>query len=67
MELLQGDAFDLFRTFNHSAFHQELPDTCQTSDEIGPFGLFPTGKRDDFAWLRPWLVLVRDVTDAGKP
>ena len=67
MELLQGEAFnDLFRTFKHHAFHLELQDAYHTPDEIGPFGLFLTGKPDDFAWLQPWLALVQEVTDAGK-
>lgn len=67
VELLQGAAFDdLFRTFNRDAFHLEVQDAYQSPDEDGPFGLFLAGQRDDFAWHRPWLALIREVTDAGK-
>lgn len=67
MELLQGEAFDdLFRTFNHRAFHLEVQDSYHTPEESGPFHLFLTGQTDDFAWHQPWLNLVREVTSAGK-
>ena len=67
MELLQGDAFDdLFRSFEHSAFHLELRDSYHTPEEAGPFGRFLRGEPDDFAWHQPWLNLVREATKAGK-
>ncbi|MFL6141749.1 MAG: DUF6879 family protein [Labedaea sp.] len=67
MELLAGDAFDnLFRTFQHDAFHLEVQDSYHTPDEAGPFQLFLTGQHDDFAWHQPWLDLVRDTTRTGR-
>lgn len=67
MELLQDEAFfDLFRRFERSAFHLELQDSYYTPEEAGPFDLFLTGRPDDYAWHRPWLDLVRDVTAAGR-
>lgn len=67
MELLQGEAFDeLFRTFRQSAFHLEVQDAYHTPEEAGPFDLFVAGKADDFAWLQPWLTLMRQATSAGK-
>jgi hypothetical protein len=66
VELLQGEAFDnLFRTFMRHAFHLEVQDSYHTPDETGPFHLFLTGQRDDFAWHQPWLRLVRETTGAG--
>src|SRR5690348_10828492 len=53
MELLQGEAFDnLSRTCARSAFHLEVHDTYQTSDESGLFKQFLSGEPDDFAWHR---------------
>jgi hypothetical protein len=67
VELLRGKAFeDLFRTFEHTAFHLELQDEYHTPDEAGPYRLFLDGEPDDFAWHEPWLRLVREVTDAGR-
>lgn len=67
MELLQGEAFDdLFSSFTHTAFHLEVQDSYHTPDEAGPFELFLTGRPDDFAWHKPWLRLVEDVTATGR-
>ncbi|HEX7660632.1 MAG TPA: hypothetical protein VF444_14255 [Pseudonocardiaceae bacterium] len=67
MQLLQGEAFDdLFRQFRETAFHLEVQDSYHTPDEAGPFELFLAGQPDDFAWLQPWLDLVRTTTAAGK-
>lgn len=67
MELLQGEAFDeLFRAFERRAFHLEVQDSYHTPEESGPFHRFLTGQPDDLAWHRPWLDLVREVTDAGR-
>ncbi|MCA1707650.1 MAG: hypothetical protein LC808_32015 [Actinobacteria bacterium] len=67
MELLQGEAFDeLFRSFKHRAFHLEVQDSYHTPEEAGPFDLFLAGQDDDFAWLQPWLNLVREATGADK-
>jgi hypothetical protein len=67
MELLRGDEFEnLFRTFERSAFHLELKDSYDTSEERGPFALFLAGKPDDFAWHEPWLSLVRETTQGER-
>ncbi|MEO3862581.1 DUF6879 family protein [Acrocarpospora sp. B8E8] len=67
MELLKGDEFEnLFRSFHRTAFHLELEDTYNTSDERGPFDRFLKGESDDFEWHRPWLDLVREVSDSGR-
>lgn len=67
MEFLAGDAFDaLFADFNDSAFHLEVQDEYCTPDEAEPFRLFLTGQHDDFAWMKPWLRLVRTATAVGK-
>ena len=67
VELLQGEAFDeLFHAFERTAFHLEVQDSYHTPEEAGPFDLFLAGQPDDFAWHRPWLDLVRQVTAAGK-
>ena len=67
MELLQGKAFeDLFRSFYRQAFHLEVQDSYDTPNEAGPFQLFMAGLPDDFAWHRPWLSLVEEVTSPGR-
>ena len=67
MRLLQGPDFDdIFRTFEHSAFHLEVEDAYHTPDESEPFQMFLRGVRDDFEWHRPWLDLVREATKAGR-
>jgi hypothetical protein len=67
MRLLQGPDFEeIFRTFEHSAFHLEVEDSYHTPDESEPFQKFLTGKPDDFGWHQPWLDLVRDTTANGR-
>jgi hypothetical protein len=66
MELLQGEGFtNLFRACQRSAFHLEMQDEYHTPDEAEPFRRFLSGEPDDYAWHRPWLDLVREVTGAG--
>ncbi|GGN17620.1 hypothetical protein FHR83_004198 [Actinoplanes campanulatus] len=67
MRLLRGDAFDgLFRSFERTAFHLEVQDVYHTREESAPFQRFLDGEPDDLGWQRPWLELVREVTDAGR-
>ncbi|GAB1693261.1 DUF6879 family protein [Krasilnikovia sp. M28-CT-15] len=67
MRLLQGPLFeDLFRTFEHSAFHLEVEDTYDTPEESEPFRKFMAGEPDDFAWHEEWLDLMRVTTRSGK-
>ncbi len=66
MDLLAGEAFnDLFRACRRTAFHLEMQDEYHTPEETEPFRRFLAGQDDDLAWHRPWLELIRDVTDAG--
>jgi hypothetical protein len=67
VRLLQGPDFeDLFRTFEHSAFHLEVEDAYHTPHESEPFQKFLAGERDDFEWHRPWLDLVQKATATGR-
>jgi hypothetical protein len=67
VRLLQGPAFDdIFRTFEHSAFHLEVEDSYHTPDESEPFQRFLSGRPDDYAWHQPWLDLVRETTASGR-
>ncbi|GAA1635450.1 DUF6879 family protein [Actinoplanes couchii] len=67
MRLLRGKAFDgLFRAFERTAFHLEVRDFYDAPDEAEPFRRFRDGEPDDFGWQRPWLDLVREVTDTGR-
>ncbi|RZU49182.1 hypothetical protein EV385_0918 [Krasilnikovia cinnamomea] len=67
MRLLQGPLFeDLFRRFEHTAFHLEVDDTYDTPEESEPFRKFLAGEPDDFAWHRAWLDLVRETTKSGR-
>jgi hypothetical protein len=67
VRLLQGpDFWEVFRTFENSAFHLEVEDAYHTPDESEPFQKFLSGEPDDFKWHRPWLELVRDATAMGR-
>lgn len=67
MELLTGELFDdLFRSFDHEAFHLEVQDSYDTPEESEPFQVFLTGKSDDFLWHQGWLNLVREATKSGR-
>lgn len=67
MELLTGDDFfDLFSSFEKSAFHIELKDTYTTPEEDGPFRRFLQGEPDDFSWHAHWLETVRRTTATGR-
>lgn len=67
MRLLQGpDFWNIFRTFEKSAFHIEVEDAYHTPDESEPFQKFLNGVPDDFEWHRPWLDLVRKATANGR-
>jgi hypothetical protein len=55
MRLLTGEAFDsLFRTFARTAFHLEVQDTYETSEESEPLRLFlelNIAAGEDIRWL----------------
>ncbi|MCM6775795.1 hypothetical protein NDR87_17865 [Nocardia sp. CDC159] len=64
--LRQGDEFDnLLRTCEREAFHLEVQDTYETSEEFEPFERFKAGESDDFAWMEGWTRLVRETTSRG--
>jgi hypothetical protein len=67
MLLLPGDAFPgMFRSFERTAFHLEVRDVYHAPEEAVPFQRFLDGEPDDFAWQRPWLDLMREVTESGR-
>ncbi|MET8148976.1 DUF6879 family protein [Actinoplanes sp. NPDC049668] len=67
MRLLQGPDFEeLFRTFEHSAFHLEVEDAYHTPEESEPFQKFLAGEPDDFTWHGSWLDLIRKATATGR-
>ncbi|MDI6100969.1 hypothetical protein QLQ12_20350 [Actinoplanes sp. NEAU-A12] len=67
MLLLRADAFHrMFRSFERTAFHLEVRDAYHSPEESAPFQRFLDGEPDDFAWQRPWLDVVREVTEAGR-
>lgn len=67
MLLLRGEAFEgMFRSFERTAFHLEVRDVYHAYGEAEPFRLFLAGRPDDFAWQRPWLDLMREVTGSGR-
>ncbi|WP_306363764.1 DUF6879 family protein [Nocardia sp. CC227C] len=66
MLLLQGDEFDgLLRACQREAFHLEVQDTYETSEEFEPFERFKAGEPDDYAWMKPWTTLIREVAGRG--
>jgi hypothetical protein len=67
MLLLPADAFHaVFRSFERTAFHLEVRDFYRTPEEAAPFQRFLDGEPDDATWQRPWLDMVREVTEAGR-
>jgi hypothetical protein len=67
MQLLRDEAFfDLFRSFERTAYHLEVQDSYSTPEEDEPFRLFLTEQPDDYEWLREWEDLVRAVTASGR-
>ncbi|WP_067466624.1 DUF6879 family protein [Nocardia amamiensis] len=64
---LTGEQLDeLFRSRWRRAFHLELQDTYAVPGEYEPVRQFLAGEPEDGAWQRPWLDLVREITDTGK-
>jgi hypothetical protein len=54
----------LFRGYRH-AFHLEVRDTYQVTEEDEPFRKFLAGEPDNLDWLASWLAHVRQATRAG--
>ncbi|MBY8862155.1 hypothetical protein K7711_37170 [Nocardia sp. CA2R105] len=66
MQLLHGNPWpDLFGECRREAFHLEVRDAYAVADESEPLRRFLDGEPDDYAWLEPWLQLVKDTTGRG--
>ncbi len=65
---LSYDAFSaLFQQVKREALHLEMRDSYGTEAEIPHLAKWVAGMPDDdLGWLRPWCMLVRDATAAGK-
>jgi hypothetical protein len=58
---------DLITTFvERDAFHLELKDRYATAIEGSPFAKWLKGEPDDFSWLPPWQIRIRNTTQTGK-
>lgn len=61
---------ELFASCREAACHLEMRDCYGVPDEDEDFRRWAAGERDDpdrpETWWRPWLTLMREVTDAGK-
>ncbi|MEV4235538.1 DUF6879 family protein [Nocardia sp. NPDC050408] len=63
---MRDEAFNrLFHSCQREAFHLEVQDIYETPEESEPFRKFLQDEPDDYAWFRPWLDHVRDVTSRG--
>lgn len=67
MELITSAQRDeLFDRFDRDAFHLELRDDYGSPVEDTPYARWQRGEPDDYAWLDPWMTLVRRVTGQGR-
>lgn len=67
MDLLTGEDFNqLFRNFQHSAFHLEMQDEYGIDEEVEPLRKWRSGELDDYEWVREWHELIKAATAAGK-
>ncbi|MGW8887128.1 DUF6879 family protein [Streptomyces sp. NPDC055749] len=57
---------ELFDSFERSAFHLELRDDYGSPVEDTPYVRWQRGEPDDYAWLDPWMTLMKRVTAEGK-
>jgi hypothetical protein len=57
---------ELFNSFERDAFHLELRDEYGSPVEDTPYVRWQRGEPDDYAWLDPWMTLMRRVTGEGK-
>ena len=57
---------ELFRSFERDAFHLELRDDYGSPVEDTPYARWQQGEQDDYAWLDPWMTLMKRATGAGK-
>ncbi|MEV4502446.1 DUF6879 family protein [Streptomyces klenkii] len=67
MDLITSAERDkLFENFERDAFHLELRDDYGSPVEDTPYTRWQRGEPDDFAWLDPWMTLMKRVTGEGK-
>ncbi|MEX2980586.1 DUF6879 family protein [Streptomyces sp. C36] len=57
---------ELFESFERDAFHLELRDDYGSPVEDTPYARWQRGEPDDYAWLDPWMTLMKRVTGEGK-
>jgi hypothetical protein len=56
----------LLNSFEHTAFRLEVRDRYNEPDEAEPLAKYLAGDRDEPAWLREWLDLVRGASATGR-
>ncbi|MEV4434474.1 DUF6879 family protein [Streptomyces sp. NPDC049585] len=67
MDLITSAERDkLFESFERDAFHLELRDDYGSPVEDTPYARWQRGEPDDYAWLDPWITLMKRVTGEGK-
>ncbi|MEV6423253.1 DUF6879 family protein [Streptomyces sp. NPDC051662] len=67
MDLISSAQRDeLFNSVTHDAFHLELRDDYGSPIEDTPYARWQRGEPDDFAWLGPWMALMKRVIGDGK-
>ncbi|MFI5620670.1 DUF6879 family protein [Streptomyces sp. NPDC051567] len=67
MELITSAERDgLFERFERDAFHLELRDDYGSPVEDTPYARWQRGEPDDFAWLDPWMTLMKRVRSEGR-
>jgi hypothetical protein len=64
--LSYDDFSTLFSQVKREALHLEMRDSYGTEAEIPHLAKWASGEPDDFDWLQPWCMLVRDATASGK-
>lgn len=65
MEPLTYEDFkDIFRS-SKRAFHMEMQDSYNISDEDEPFRKWRNSEPDDYEWRRDWLSFIREMADRG--
>ncbi|GAA0479728.1 DUF6879 family protein [Streptomyces sp. NPDC046215] len=67
MDLITSAERDkLFESFERDAFHLELRDDYGSPVEDTPYARWQRGEPDRYAWLDPWMTLMKRVTGQGK-
>ncbi len=62
--LLTGqDFFDLFRTFEHTAYRLEVRESYYEKEQLRQF---LDGEQVDLAYMEDWLALIAELTAKGK-